>query len=382
MISKRRLAGLVYSLLVVCHFADAADVLDPSLAERQEADSTLWYGIGHLDVEGRGWTDTKAAFDRLPAKAEGMVRAPVWSLSHHSAGLCVRFVTDATTIKARWTLTSNDLAMPHMPATGVSGLDLYVKLDNGQWHWLAVGQPRQGQTNSVTLVSGIPDGKREYTLYLPLYNGVNSVDIGIPPDSSLAKADQRGPGLRKPILFYGTSITQGGCASRPGMVHTAILGRWLNHPIINLGFSGNGRMEPEMAQLFAELDPSVYVLDCLPNMNATDVAERVEPFVQTLRNSHPDTPILLVEDRSYTNSFLVTSKHNRNLTNRAALRKACQNLKATGVKNLYYLTGEELLGDDGEGTVDSSHPTDLGFMRQAKAFRKVLEPLLSGVQTK
>ena len=132
--------------------SNASEVIDPSRATRESGDSTLWYDIRLLGVEGQGWTETKAAFDRLPARAEGVVRDPVWQLSRHSAGLCVRFVTDATTIKARWTLTSDRLAMAHMPATGVSGLDLYAKLD-GRWHWLGVGQPNQ-KTNTATLASG------------------------------------------------------------------------------------------------------------------------------------------------------------------------------------------------------------------------------------
>ena len=103
----------------------------------------------------------------------------------------------------------------------------------------------------------LPAGKREYLLYLPLYNGVRSVELGLPKDSTLAKAGTWSSAIGKPIVFYGTSITQGGCASRPGMVHTAILGRQLNAPVINLGFSGNGKMEPEMANLLAELDPAL-----------------------------------------------------------------------------------------------------------------------------
>ncbi len=334
-----------------------------------------WTDVRTLGLEGQGWTDTKAPFDRFPAKAEGVVRDAVWSLSRHSAGLAVRFVTDATEIHARWVLTSANLAMPHMAATGVSGLDLYVKMDQGQWRWLAVGKPDR-QTNSCRLASGLPSGRREYLIYLPLYNGVRSVEVGVPAGATLAKAGAWGPGPRKPIVFYGTSIVQGGCASRPGMVHSAILGRRINFPHINLGFSGNGRMEPEVADLLAELDPSVYVLDCLPNMGAAEVSQRVEPFVRRLRSAHPRTPIVLVEDRSYADSFLVAAKRQQNESNRAALRKAFAALKQAGVPELYYIKGEDLLGADGEGTVDSSHPTDLGFVRQADAFAKVLAPLL------
>ncbi|MBI5387423.1 MAG: SGNH/GDSL hydrolase family protein [Verrucomicrobia bacterium] len=355
--------------ILVCAVPHAA------LAAAGPAPGLIWTDLRELGVEGQGWTDTKAPYDRLPAKAEGKVRSAVWNLGRHSAGLCVRFVTDAGEIHARWVLVSSNLAMPHMAATGVSGLDLYVKTDRGQWRWLAVGRP-ESQTNICRLFAGLSPGRREYLLYLPLYNGTRLVELGSPAGTTLTKAGPWGTPTRKPIVFYGTSILQGGCASRPGMVHSAILGRRFQFPHINLGFSGNGRMEPELADLLAELDPSVYVLDCLPNMDAAEVRERVEPFVRQLRAARPRTPIVLVEDRSYADAFLVASKRERNDSSRLALKAAFQNLKQSGVKGLFYVKGANLLGDDGEGTVDSSHPNDLGFMRQADALAKVLGPLL------
>lgn len=334
-----------------------------------------WTDIRQLRVEGKGWTETQAPFDRLPSKAEGKVTPAVWGLSHNASGMHLRFVTDARQISARWTLTSSSLAMYHMPATGVSGLDLYVKSPKGDWQWLAIGKP-EGVTTSAKLVEGLPPGTREYLLYLPLYNGVTTVELGIPVGHSLEPAGAWGVGVRKPMLFYGTSIQQGACASRPGMVHSAILGRRFQFPHINLGFSGSGRMEPAMAELLAELDPSVYVLDCLPNMSGPEVTERVAPFVRTLRAAHPATPIVLVEDRSFADGFLVTKKREHNEASRAALRTTYTQLKAEGIKNLHYIPGASLLGEDNEGTVDSSHPNDLGFMRQADVMAKTLAPLL------
>jgi hypothetical protein len=326
-------------------------------------------------VEGRGWTDTRSFFDRLPATAEGSVPKPVWDLSRDSSGELVRFVTDSPTVQVRWGLTSANLAMPHMAATGVSGVDLYVKLDSGKWRWLATGMPR-AQTNTAVLADGLPLGRREFLLYLPLYNGVRWMELGVAEGSRLDRAGPWGPMTRKPIVFYGTSITQGGCASRPGMVHVAQLGRRFGFPTINLGFSGAGRMEPVMADLLAELDPSVYVLDCLPNMDAAEVAERTEPFVRRLRAAHPRTPIVLVEDRFYADSFLRQPRRRHNDANHAALRAAYQRLKRSGVDRLSYLRADDLLGEDGEATVDGSHPTDLGFVRHTDAFAKVLKPLL------
>ena len=346
-------------------------------SQRKRAETpTRWVNVRDLDVEGKGWTDTKSFFDRLPAKAEGVVPAPVWELSRDSAGLLVRFASDATTIQARWTVISSRLAMPHMPATGVSGLDLYVKAGDGRWRWLGVGQPQENKANSTTLASGLPEGRRDFLLYLPLYNGVSLVELGVPEGRVIEKPAPRAEGRRKPIVFYGTSITQGGCASRPGMVHTAILGRRLDRPVINLGFSGNGRMEPVMATLLAELDPAVFVLDCLPNMTAGEVTERMEPFVRALRKAHPETPIVMAEDRLYSNGVVLPRPRKRNADSHAALKAAYDHLLADGIKGLLYLPGALQLGDDGEGTVDGSHPTDLGFQRMADAFAPVLSEAL------
>jgi hypothetical protein len=374
------LAFLIFGTVPACLGGiGRTDAIDPKKAEADTRGAILWYDLCLLDVEGKGWADTKAPFDRLPGRAEGFVRGPVWDLGRQSAGLCVRFVTDATSIHARWTLTSETLAMPHMPATGVSGLDLYVRAEKGRWQWLAVGRPTQ-KANTTQLVSGLAPGKREFLLYLPLYNGVSSVQIGIPKDSTLAKGPPRPSERQQPIVFYGTSITQGGCASRPGMVHTAILGRKLERPVINLGFSGNGTMDLEVAKLLGELDPAVYVIDCLPNMTVKQIEERAEPFIHTLLKARPKTPILLVEDRTYANASELASQRSRHATNRAALKKVYDKLIADKVGGVHYLTGDKLLGDDGEATVDSSHPTDLGFMRQADAFLPALTPLLPRVE--
>ncbi len=345
----------------------------PALAQET---AITWKDAKSLTIEGQGWSETDSPYDRFPAKAKTTVRSAVWSLSRHSAGICVRFRSSATAIHAKWKLTSAKLEMPHMPATGVSGIDLYAQDDSGRWRWVANGRPSK-QENSSKLVSGLTAGHRQFLLYLPLYNGVTEVQIGVPEGSLLEPATPRPTGKVKPIVFYGTSITQGGCASRPGMVHTAIVGRWLNRPVVNLGFSGNGRMEKEVAELMTEIDAACYVIDCLPNINAKHVTERTATVVEILKTARPAVPIVLVEDRNYTDSVFVASKAKRNRDSQEALRIEFGKLTKSGVKGLFYLEGKELLGDDGEGTVDSSHPTDLGFMRQAKAFHKVLKPILT-----
>lgn len=343
---------------------------NPALAQE---DQYNWVDIKTLQVEGRGWENEPNFFGRLPAKAEGKVPSSVWGLSKHTSGMAVRFKTDATSMKVKWSLTGENLAMPHFAATGVSGVDLYVKTDKDEWHWLAVGQPRKFPENEAVFFEDVAPQEREFLLYLPLYNGVESLLIGLPEDAVLEQTEAPG---QKPIVFYGTSITQGGCASRAGMSATAILGRNLGTEVINLGFSGSGKMEPELAHLLAELDPSIYFLDCLPNLTAQEVSERVEPFVRILREKHPMTPIVLAEGVTYNNSFFVESRNQRSAESRKALHTAYENLLREGFKNIYYQIGEGQLGMDGEGTVDGSHPTDLGFWRQAQVYQPLIQSVL------
>lgn len=333
-----------------------------------------WHDAKKFTVEGLGFKDTKAPYDRLPARAEGVVRPEVWNLSRNSTGVVIRFIAATAEIQARWTITGKNLAGSNITAVASSGLDLYAKSDNGKFRWLGIGKPT-GLENKDTLVKGIPATPREFMLYLPLRNNVMSLEIGVPKGSTIQPGPARAASS-KPIVFYGTSITHGIGASRAGMAHVAMLGRTFNRETINLGFSGNGKMEPEVILFVAELDPAVFVLDCLPNMGAKDTRERTVPGVKMLRAKHPTTPIVLVEDRVHQNAWLLEGTRKGHEANHAALREAYETLQAEKVPNIFYLTGNDLLGDDGEGTVDGSHPTDLGFMRQAAEFEKVLRPLL------
>ena len=336
------------------------------------AEEIDWYDVKEIGVEGKGWSDTKRYFDRLPSKAEGMVREPVWNLSRHSAGMCVHFVSDSPNIYVRYSLYLERLAMSHMPATGVSGLDLYAQDHRGIDRWVSVVRPNK-QEIETAIAKDLGPGLRRYTLYLPLYNGVDSLEVGVPNGASFKAL---APRKNRPILFYGTSIMHGACASRPGMAFPAILGRRLRRPTINLGFSGNGRMESEVAGLLAEQDPCAYVIDCLPNMNETTVSERAVPLVKKLREVHDKTPILLVEDRSFTNTPFFPHRKTHHQKSRAALKKAYMKLTDAGFENLYYLDGDHLLGDDGEGATDGSHPNDLGMVRYADAYEPVLRAML------
>ncbi len=338
--------------------------------------SIKWFNVRDIGIKGKGWQKTEKDYDRLPIYAKDMVSADIWMLGHYSTGLYTFFCTDTPTIYARWEVGIKRSDSPHMPDTSTSGLDLYAQDELGEWRWVASGIPKDIPTCTVRLIYGLLPSRRTYLLYLPLYNNLEKIEIGIELDFSLEAASYDSG---CPVVFYGTSITQGIACSRPGMCYTAICQRRLKTPTVNLGFSGRGKMEQVLAILLAEIDAKAYIIDCLPNMPPELVKERAEVFVKTLSTARPDIPVIIVEDRTYTNAWIVPALLQRNLKSREYLRNSFIRLKDQGFENVHYLKGESLLGSDNEATVDGTHPSYLGFMRIADymigAINSALRPL-------
>lgn len=325
-------------------------------------------------IEGQGWQEGLAHFyDRLPARAEEKVRKAVWSLSHETAGLKVRFRTRATDIYVRY-MVGEKRAMSHMPATGASGVDLYALDKDGNWQWSA-GKFNFGDTITYHFSSLPDDYVKEYHLYLPLYNNVEWLEVGVPDSAKLTPLPLS---PNKPVVVYGTSIAQGACASRPGMAWTAILGRRLHRPVINLAFSGNGRLEQPVADLLTELDPEIYVVDCLPNMTRfpdDTIKNRLLQTVQALKTKKPEVPVLIVEDADGTVDELDEHRNSEyDRVNRIAKGVFAQ-LKSTGMNDIYLLT-DEAIGLDRESTVDGVHPNDYGMVLYANAYEKIIRKIL------
>ena len=351
---------------------------EPVEVEPTVENGFAWYDATQWPVENKCWNDVDRYFARFPARAKGKVTDSVWNLSQHSAGEVVRFRTDSDQIKVRYTLLNASVAMSHMPATGVSGLDLYAfDEETKTWRWAAVTQPTK-KTEEKTWISGMEKKEREYMAYLPLYNGIDALSIGVPEGASFTALSPRSD---KPIVYYGTSIAHGGCASRPGNAYTAMLGRRLDIPVVNLGFSGSARMEMEIAELLCEIDAEIYVLDAGPNMTSQWIDERMIPFVKKLREARPNVPILIVEDRWFSNEWILPERHNTGVNNHASEKRAFEELQKE-FDELYYLSGETLLGEDldNDGTVDGSHPNDLGMYRQANALEAAIRPILEKIR--
>ena len=338
-------------------------------------DSTIiYYGRQHFLIEGTAILDSlkESPYDRLPISYKEKVREPVWDLSKASAGITVRFHSNSTSINLKWTVL-NDFDMPHMAATGIKGIDLYTKYNN-KWRYVTTAGALVGlktyqnksipadSENEYELIKNMTPEFREYKLFLPLYDGVTKLEVGIDSTASIEKAS---PSTVKPIVFYGTSITQGGCASRPGMAHTNIISRKLDVDCINYGFSGNGRMETPIVELISEIDARFYVIECLQNMDSERVSERVKPLVDIIRTKHPHTPIVLVENMMYTTAFLDHTEETRLIQENAALKNEYDKIIKSGTPNIFYIKDNKDFLVDNEGTVDGVHLTDLGFLRYA-----------------
>lgn len=329
-------------------------------------------------VRGQAWqSELKDSYARLPLRARDKVRKPLWDLAQQSAGLSVAFRSNAPEIKVRY-VVKDGLSMPHMPATGVSGVDLYATDNNGRERWCA-GRYSMGDTITYSF-SGLSYAAKsgngfEYQLFLPLYNKVSWMEIGVPADASFRFLPVS---QEKPLVIYGTSIAQGACASRPGMAWGNILNQKLGHPVVNLGFSGNGKLEEALFDLLSEIDAQLYIIDCMPNLSGKKesavVYERTLKGVKKLREKSR-TPILLVEHDGYSNEYSSESAEESYRVANAELRKAYETLQKEQVPAVYYLTKEEI-GIPMDAMVDGVHSTDLGMQQYADSYQKKIREIL------
>ena len=343
--------------------------------------NTKWYEPQF--TEGVCRTDTTNIYHRLPVAMKDQVREAVWNLSENTAGEFIHFRTSARNIKVKYTLPGKNFSMPHMPATGMSGLDLFALDKNGKWNW-APGRYSFGDTCTYTFnnlfLGDNTDGIADFFLYLPLYNSVKWLSIGVDEKADFSFAEKQ---QEKPIVAYGTSILQGGVASRPGLAWTNILARNIKTTVINLGFSGNGRFEEPLFDLMATVDARLYILDCMPNLtgNVTpaEIMRRVQYGVQKLRERNKEVPLLLVEHAAgYAPYYMDTARLNVFSKSSDVIAAIYAKLKADGVSNIYLLTQKEI-GFDINSTTDGVHPNDIGMMKYAIAFEKKIKEIFKEV---
>lgn len=328
-------------------------------------DSFPLYGTAAVGASNR--------FSRLPDSLKGKVRDELWDLGQHTPGLTLRFRSDASQIKMKWR-SLNKFSMNHMTPTGIRGLDLYTLTADSDWVFVGSARPSLSNRHNESVVMRNMDPEmREYMLYLSLYDGVDSIYVGVDSAATVEMPAVGLPSRQKPVVMYGTSILQGGCANRPGMAHTCILQRMLNREVINLGFSGNGRLDPEIARLMASVDAGLYVIDVMPNVTTEQFVERIGPFYQILRAARPDTPILLVENPEFPDIRFNKRTRDDNIEENAAMRAFYE---AANDPNMYYFYSADVLKGNVEATVDNAHFTDLGFTIYADALYPVIVSII------
>lgn len=332
-------------------------------------------------------------FRRIPEAVAKSVSEGVYALHANCAGGRVRFKTNSPYVSV-YVEVENVCRAPHFPLTGAAGLDLYgdygIK-DRFLWPFV----PPYDVTDSFESVAELfTVEEREFTINFPLYTDVKNLYVGVSKDAYIKAPEPYK--IEKPIVYYGSSITQGGCASRPGNCYQSVISRRLSCDHINLGFSGVAKAEDEIANYIKDLDMSAFVYDYDHNAPTIEHLEKThERMFKIVREAHPDIPIIFASkpkgrDDLYGERWFAwhfglkpekaTFDDRENLGLGRTLdiiTKTYENAKAAGDKNVYLIPGSELMKYCGhDGTVDVSHPTDLGFASMAKVFGDVLEKIL------
>jgi lysophospholipase L1-like esterase len=332
--------------------------------------------VAPFQLTGFEWISEDQVYRRLPVHPRWEIREAVDQLANHTAGGQIRFSSDCKKILIRVELREKS-GMYHMPATGQSGFDLYVN-EGGEQRYLRTTRFNADSTSyQAELFTSDRKEMRTFTLNFPLYNGVNSLLVGVDQEA-VVEAPPAFTQAGK-IVVYGTSITQGGCVGRPGMAYTNILSRLLDMQFVNLGFSGNGRGEPALARLISEIpDTRCIILDYEANAGMS-LKETLGPFVDILREKHPHVPILVVSKIRYANTREGGTPYKDWIHLKDFQRKLVNERRDAGDEQISFLDGSKILGEDyDECTVDGVHPNDLGSYRIAFAWLPVIEEILSG----
>ncbi|MBR2358139.1 MAG: SGNH/GDSL hydrolase family protein [Lentisphaeria bacterium] len=324
---------------------------------------------GKFTVEGLYWFDAEKRYHRFPESAENSVPAAVNELAGCTAGAQIRFVTDSRriVISARIRSVKSSATMAE---TGRSGFDLYCgKPGEDEEFWNTV-RPVPGEAVFVDEVFTVKDNKmRHFRLNFPLYNGVEELFIGLEKSSEILPSEPLKDS--RPIVIYGTSITQGGCASRPGSAFTNILSRKLQMEFLNFGFSGNGQNHLETAEILATIkNPAMFIMDSEANsISGKLINERVPRFLDMIRKAYPDIPILVLSKIPYGQRYAAELP-----SLKEEFRAIVEQKKAAGDKNIHFVDGSDFFDarDYSENTVDGAHPTDRGFAQMAQKLEVIL----------
>ena len=332
----------------------------------------VYYNIDEKPFKIHGIYRDEDSYSRIPKTVTEPISTILRSLSKHTAGGRVRFTTDSPYIAIKVVAPPHESASP-MAYSGRAGVDMYVNCGYGE-RYKKTFLPPIGYENGYEGVVDFgkeEEGLRTVTLNLPLFTTLFNVYVGLHKDSHLLPPPEYK--ITSPIVYYGSSITQGACASRPGMAYESILSRELDADFINLGFAGNAKGEPSIAEYISTLEMSAFVYDYDFNSPSPETLLAThQPFFDIIRKAQPNLPIIIMPKPRY---------YRFELENKRAsiIRATYDSAISSGDKNVYFIDGPELMGDPvyDNGVVDGTHPTDLGFMSMARAILPMLKKALS-----
>ncbi|NGP44968.1 hypothetical protein G4V62_08350 [Bacillaceae bacterium SIJ1] len=318
-----------------------------------------------FQVSGFAWLTEEGIYRRFPRNPTEKLPDSVDQLANCTSGGQIRFQTDAQRVAIQVQL-SGKADMDHMTAVGQCGFDMYIGAPGNQ-RFVAAARPPLDDTFYESTLVDLKARREEVidvTLNFPLYQGVEEVKVGLDEGAEVTEPTPYHSDKR--VLFYGTSITQGGCASRPGMSYTNLLSRRIPLEMINLGFSGSGKGEKEVALVIRGIErPGCLVIDYEANVDAERYKKTLYPFIKLYREIHPQIPILVISRIRYANEF-TAEQHEDFLKRRNYAEKTVAYLQAEGDRHIAFLDGSTILGEHWhECTVDGVHPNDYGFMRMA-----------------
>jgi hypothetical protein len=338
------------------------------------AQEIKWHNAAELTIIGKA-IPTSEPFTRIDGSVYKFNDKTIDRYASYSTGLAIVFETDSPTIKARWT-TGGGNSGANMAAILTKGLDLYIMKD-GKWVFAGVGTPVMRKApfsqHEGTIVTDMTKDTKQCILYLPLFDNVEKLEIGI-QDGSVIKP-MANP-FRHNIIVHGSSITHGASASRAGMTYAARFGRDNGLYTCNLGFSGMCKLQKEYAYYLADIkEVDAFIFDTFSNPKTEEINERFDEFVDIIRAAHPEVPMIFLQtERRETRNFNIKRE-----ASEAEKQKAAEDIVRNRMKtdkNIYFISSEGFLGTEHIATADGTHPTDLGFTHMLEIISPKIKKIL------
>ncbi len=326
------------------------------------ADSLTWVGKA---------SNTKKIYHRVDTVIYNIMPQKVKSLFTNSAGIAIAFTTNSSSIAAKWSV-KNGKGLPNVSDINSMGLDLYIKKDD-TWRYAGIGRP-EGSYSEQVITANMDTLTKECLLYLPTYDEITSLEIGVDKSSFIKPSASPFAGK---YLIYGSSITQGASASRPGLAYPARMARATGLNFVNLGLSGNGKMEAPVIEMLGDINCDAYIMDCIANPSPKEILERAPLAIRYLREKHPETPIIFIQSVLREKGFFDEEVRLKSKQQNEAIERVFNDLQKEQIPYLYLIKENNFLGTDNEGTIDGVHPNDIGFDRMIRVIQPTILSILN-----